>query len=242
MTLYLPHSRERIVSYADPQFHTFNNRHTYLFKPWSMTVSRQLVNLNSSSIYVGARYMAPKTGSISHVGWTSSFQSPAAPPTYKAQIETTAGALWAGGTTANFNVGGVLNTFTWTALGTNASVTQGDFFHAVIRYSTGTVDGTHRNVFAAGAYYVGSSTETGGPNQFPYCFSNTKTYQIMPCIGVKYSDGEIVQGGVLRHDSSSSLQWAGNSTPDEYGVKWTQPYDAVLWAYLIRLGWTSNLF
>jgi hypothetical protein len=119
-----------------------------LFNIESLTTAFAAASLdNLLIIRVGSVFQAPKSGTITELGY--GLVSVTSPPTYEIRLETVtaataarkypipSGTLWAANTNITFTPSGS-NKFVWNTMTASASVTVGDKLGVSIKYSSGT--------------------------------------------------------------------------------------------------------
>lgn len=176
-------------------------------------------------------FCCPAAGAIRYIGM--SFSAISSPPAFDVRLETVtslvpSGTLVNAGASATYTPAGT-DSFVWTQLGTDGTVTQGKIVAAVVSYPTGgTGSGTVRfqgnNAIAWELPFSADATASAWTTR-SHC----------PAICLKYDDGTIIGGGYPANATATGA-FATGSNPNERAVVWTQPFAATLVGARIWIG------
>lgn len=193
--------------------------------------------LDATSDHIAVSVMAHKTGTITKLGAGIAAVN-GTPPTYEIRAETDGGSGTPSGTLAGTDTNATFTPsaagWTWHTLTGSLSVTAGDHFHIRVQHNTGTIDASNRATFQ---YYMNQTT-----NQFPFALSSTNSgtswtrLPNVPILSAQYSDDEVLWGTMPMEDGIENTLYDNADTPDERGIKWTQPFTgnccgAMIWLF-----------
>lgn len=178
-------------------------------------VSASGLTIDADTERAAAVFQAPKTGTISKVGFRTGNVATGA--TVDVRLETVdaangdpTGTLWGTDTNASQVIGnGDDNTWFLTTLTAGAAVTKGDILARVIANGTG------------GNIEIDHLVNTSG-GSFPYLDLFTaawaKSSQVAPILALEYNDGSYEwASGVLPIATATGATFNSGSTPDERG-------------------------
>ena len=192
----------------------------------SMTGNGDLFQLDDANDGVGAAFVCPRSGTITHIGWTmaSKGETPnnyyaglVVPSTTVQQLTATA---YGGSAPGTFDGNALAVGFHWTALATNGTAVAGDHIGIAIwpTGSPGAPDTTNK-------IGVGYTNTPSSANNAPLAFGGNAPAMAavtrLPAFAVKFSDGEVYGWPLL--DAAYTAYDTADS-PDEVGVKFTVPY------------------
>ena len=187
------------------------------------------LDMDNANEAIALVFIAPKTGSITKVGFNITTID-GAEPNYIIAIEGKAagskepdGTPVGGGSPASVTTDSFVTDWQWKTLDNAASVTAGSEYTATIRYASGTIGAS--NAITVEMARTAMALNWGAP----YCtaadasgvWDSTPASQI-PIISVQYSDGQVLDS-TCPYTTSSNAVWSTSGSPaDLYrGTKWT---------------------
>jgi hypothetical protein len=190
------------------------------------------LTVDAATEWVGYSFTADRTGNIDRIKVRSRTLTGTS-PTWAIGLE--AGVIsgtWLGATNNGYGtvIVGAAG-FHEITFGESVAVTRGTRYNAVIRYSSGTINGSNSVAWNA---YVASNTQAHP--SVPYNQgSNTRTSQ-WPIVSMRYDDGEWQTG--MAAAVTSSVSWSSSSSPKWRGNKFVAPCSFT--ANKVMLGMRGN--
>lgn len=165
-------------------------------------------------------------------------------PTYKAVLESLSGNDPTGTDLGTTSTDFTPSATGWMSITLNNSYSpsKGDLFAVVIRYSSGTCDGSNYSQFIFGNRKFGGNSQ-GIPYAKYYVPGEGNVYQY-PTVAAKTAAGEFYGGAYIGY---TEIQLSMSGTPDEMGIKFTTPSgcstitaDSVRWYGAMPYGGTTT--
>jgi hypothetical protein len=201
---------------------------------YSGTFSWASFTMATSSIF-GDVLIAPKTGSISRIGFRGGTVTVSS--TLNIKIETVSatsglptGVLWGAGTSGDIKVA-TSNIYYYVALDTAASVNKGDLFAITVNVTStaasSSINMVNTTVFPCGLPHMVSKASSGAA---------WAKSQAMTAFAVEYSDGSYAQiPGVAPFDKFTSQNYSTSTSPKEIALAFSFPFPV-----RVRGGWISE--
>lgn len=182
--------------------------------------------IDASGESVGGRMVLPKSGTVTHVGWSLGTKTGSPPNYYVGMVTVTAttGNLtttaYGGSTPATVDPTALSVGWQWSALAANATAVAGD--QVGIRIwptgSPGNPDASN-NISCIYAHHNSMHNDPNSMNSFT--LDGQVWVSKLPIFALRYSDGSVI--GYPYRDDKFSLYDSADS-PDEAGVRFTLPY------------------
>jgi len=198
--------------------------------------------LSASGHKVGALFIAPKTGTISQIGFSQVRVGTS--PTFEARLETVSSNLPSGtlfGTdtkTATFSDATGAGAWYKKSLTANASVTKGDLLAVVIAYVSGTIDGSNNLVVGRSVTNAAGFPTFLAPVGVSHNGTSWSTAQVPPTMALYYDDGTIVSG-YPTYDIAS-FNFNSGSAADEFANKFTAPFAGTMSGVIVSLSFAAS--